>query len=182
MSKSFLFIILVSILNSCNSNQSSSSKRDQNTANESKVLANELKKEDVRPEVELTLMKMTDALKAKDQKLYLKNIPDEFRFKRNGLNLNKEEFQKFLSMEWDNIIKSNFYEMSFSKFELKNSQAITKISSRWERQVKSPQGKTQIWFSTFEEFTTWQQYGQEWKPIEMNSNELSRVVDGVQVK
>ena len=162
MSKSFLFIILVSILNSCNSNQSSSSKRDQNTASESKVLAL--------------------ALKAKDQKLYLKNIPDEFRFKRNGLNLNKEEFQKFLSMEWDNIIKSNFYEMSFSKFELKNSQAITKISSRWERQVKSPQGKTQIWFSTFEDFTTWQQYGQEWKPIEMNSNELSRVVDGVQVK
>jgi hypothetical protein len=181
MPKYLFYLILVSILNSCNSNQSTI-KQDQNGVSDPALVSNNLKKEDVRPEVELTLLKMTDALKAKDQKLYLKNIPDEFRFKRNGLNLNKEEFQKFLTVEWDNITKTNFYELSFSKFELKNIQAFTKISSRWERLVKSPQGKVQIWFSTFEEFTTWQQFGQEWKPIEMNSNELSRVVDGVQVK
>ena len=45
-----------------------------------------LVKENVRPEVELSLMKLIDALKAKDLTLYARNIPENFQFRRAGMN------------------------------------------------------------------------------------------------
>jgi len=175
-----LVLISIFILSSCKESNSPL----QSTKTEASIKsAVPLVKENVRPEVELSLMKLIDALKAKDLTLYARNIPENFQFRRAGMNLDRKEYLEWLEEEWRPIIKTNFYELSFGKFEIKGDEAHTKISTRWERQVKNKTGQIETHFSTYEEEAIWKMYNENsWQPQFLNSNERSFLVDGIQKK
>ena len=160
----FCFVLIsIFILSSCKESNSPL----QSTKTEASIKSTvPLVKENVRPEVELSLMKLIDALKAKDLTL-----------------LDRKEYLEWLEEEWRPIIKTNFYELSFGKFEIKGDEAHTKISTRWERQVKNKTGQIETHFSTYEEEAIWKMYNENsWQPQFLNSNERSFLVDGIQKK
>jgi hypothetical protein len=142
-------------------------------------ISSTLRKDVVKPEVELTLLKLTDALKAKDLELYLKQIPEDFNFQEeNGALLNRKQYHDKLSKEWSGLIETSSIEVAFVKFSLGKDFVNIRFSTRWERKVRNANGGADIIFSVYDTDEIWKPYKDLWLPQQIRFKEISKLVNG----
>jgi hypothetical protein len=177
---SYLFlytITMVSLISSCQK------KKETTAENKVNPTIKALKKEDVKPEIELTLLKLSDATKNKNTAQYLSNLPDDFVYLVNETKaLTKSDFSNELKIQWNGLQKTNFIDLSIDRLEIKSGEVYITLSRRWERKVLNTNGQEDTIFSTYLSNERWARYGELWLPKNVEEREVSRLINGKQIK